>query len=106
MVDDLVLGHKTLKHFTINHSNCQIFTILQYLEKPVPKNGTIKLFLLRIKTTNTEMLGHEKSMFETSSTAGVDSQYSSCDCNDKSYFLRLELAKHSFNNLVYTFALT
>ena len=59
------------------------------------------LFLLRIRTTNTEMLNREKMMFEILSTAVVDSHYSSCDCTDKSYCLRVELAKHSFDDLVY-----
>ena len=60
----------------------------------------MKLFLLRIRTTNIEMLDREKIMFETSSTADFWlTLNSSCDCNDKSYFLRLKLAKHSFNNL-------
>ena len=47
------------------------------------------------------MLDRKKIMLETSLTElVVDSYYSSCDCNDKSYFLRVELAKHCFNNLV------
>ena len=70
----------------------------------------MKLFLLRIRTTNTEMLEiilQLLIMLETSSTAiVVDSHCSSYDCNDKSYFLRVELAKHSFNNLVHAIAWT
>ena len=55
----------------MNHSKFQLFTILQHLEKPESKNGTImKLFLLRITTTNTEMMDREKIMFETLSIAG------------------------------------
>ena len=71
--------HETLQHFAINHSNFLLFC--SSLKTKESKNGTImKLFLLRIRTTNTEMLNREKIMFETSSTA--DSHYSSCDCND------------------------
>ena len=33
--------HETLQHFALNHSNFQLFTILQYFEKPESKNGTI-----------------------------------------------------------------
>ena len=91
----------------MNHSNIQLFAILQYFEKTKKsENGTImKLFMLRIGTTNIEMLGREKIMFETLSTADFWlTLNNSCDCNDKSYFLRLELAKHSFNNLGYVIA--
>ena len=56
---------------TFRNELFQLSTILQYLEKPESTNEMImKLFLLRIRTTNTEMLGREKLIFETSLTAG------------------------------------
>ena len=53
----------------------------------------MKLFLLRIRTTDIEMLDREKIMFETSSTAGccLKLNSSNCDCNDKSYYYGLNL---------------
>ena len=66
----------------------------------------MKLFLIRIKTTNTEMLDREKIMFEIYYLPVVDSHYSSCDCHDKSHFLRVALDQYSFNNLMYVIAWT
>ena len=58
----------------MNHSNFQLFTILQYFEKPKSqKNGMItKLFLLRIRTTTTEMLNREKIMLKLHQLLVVD----------------------------------
>ena len=71
------------------------------------KYGTIiKLFLLRIRANSTEMLDGEKICLKLHQLLVVDSHNSSCDCNDKSYFLHVELAKHNFNNLVYVTAWT
>ena len=65
LVNNLAFDREILLHFAMDHSNFQLFTILQYLEKPESKNGTIMtLFLLKIKTTSTEMLlDREKLMY-------------------------------------------